>query len=535
MKAIITCLIFILTGLAASQLAASPTFTGVVNPASNIPPGLPNYGIAQGSIFVAYGAGLGPASLVQASSLPLPSTAGLAGTSITVTVNGTTVAAPMIYTLQSQVAAVLPSTTPVGTGTLNLTFNGATGSTPITVVASNFGLSTVNQSGGGAAVVTRPDYSLIANANSAKTGDVLVLWGTGLGPITGSDAVIPTEVDLGTPIQVFVGGVQATVLYRGRSASPGLDQINITVPQGASSGCSVSLVVQTGSLVSNSTSIPIAPSGGACSDPVNAMTAFSTLTGKATYKTGSFLLDSAAILTSVNGKSTTTTQTAAAASFLQYTQAQIAASSVGFPSMGNCLVTVSPAGTVQSSPSFLNAGTAISLTPPSGSAVTLTPANGSYSVSLPSIAPGTYQASNGTGGPDVGPFTVSFTAPPQPFVWTNQSAATATISRTQPLTIQWSGGDPRGFVVVNLFTEFIYGTSGTQVSAECAAPIIAGQFAIPASTLLFFPGNASGTTFSGTSMSVYGYSAIQSLTVPGLDLALATTGAGATIGSVTYQ
>ena len=262
MKTIITCLIFIFTGLAASQLAASPTFTGVVNPASNIPPGLPNYGIAQGSIFVGYGAGLGPSSLVSASSLPLPTTAGLAGTSISVTVNGTTVTAPMIYSYQSQVAAVLPSTTPVGTGTLTLTYNGASGSIPIVVVASNFGISTINQSGGGAAVVTNPNYSLVTSGSSAKSGDVLVIWGTGLGAITGSDAVVPTETDLGTPIQVFVGGIQAIVLYRGRSASPGLDQINIAVPQGVSPGCTVSLVIQTGSFSSNITSIPIAPNGG---------------------------------------------------------------------------------------------------------------------------------------------------------------------------------------------------------------------------------------------------------------------------------
>jgi hypothetical protein len=88
---------------------------------------------------------------------------------------------------------------------------------------------------------------------------------------------------------------------------------------------------------------------------------------------------------------------------------------------------------------------------------------------------------------------------------------------------------------MNFFVEYLYGNSGTQVQAACNAPISAGQFTIPASILLNFPGTASGTTFAGSSLSVYGYSAFQSLTVPGLDLAIATTTAGATIGSVTYQ
>jgi uncharacterized protein (TIGR03437 family) len=521
---------------AQSHVFAGPSFTGVVNAASSIPPGLPNYGLAQGSVFVGYGAGLGPSTLVSASSLPLPTTAGLAGTSITVTVNGTTVTAPMIYSYQSQVAAILPSTTPVGAGTLTLTFNGASGSIPITVVASNFGISTVNQSGGGPGVITNPDYSLVTNAKSAKAGDVLIIWGTGLGPTSGSDAVIPVETDLGTPIQVFVGGVQANVLYRGRSSSPGLDQINITVPQGVTAGCFVSVVIQTGNLVSNNTSIPIAAAGGQCSDPVNPVTILSTLKGKASYKTGSFSLTNASVLVSANGKSSTTAVISANAAFQQYTQGQITAQAGSFPSLSSCLVAVSPAGTLPSSPASLNAGTAITLTPPSGAPITLPSAgDGTYSASLPSISSGLYQASNGAGGPDVGPFTVSFTGPTQPFVWTNETVATTAIDRTQPLTIQWSGGDPAGFVVINLAVEYIYGTSGYQVAAECAAPVSAGQFTVPPNVLLYFPGGVSGTTFSGSSFAVYGYSAFQPLTVPGLDLAIATTIAGDTVGSATYK
>src|SRR5579862_3843380 len=120
--------------------AQAPAPAAVLNPASNIPAGLPNSGIAQGSIFVVYGTNLGPANIAQPSALPLPNSLG--GTSISVTVGGTTVNAPLIYSLNSQVAGVLPSSTPTGTGTLTVTYNGANGTTPIQVVQTNFGIST---------------------------------------------------------------------------------------------------------------------------------------------------------------------------------------------------------------------------------------------------------------------------------------------------------------------------------------------------------------------------------------------------------
>jgi len=55
---------------------------GVLNRRSYGLDGLPNSGIAQGSIFTVFGAGLGPAALQTASSFPLATTLG--GTSIKV-------------------------------------------------------------------------------------------------------------------------------------------------------------------------------------------------------------------------------------------------------------------------------------------------------------------------------------------------------------------------------------------------------------------------------------------------------------------
>ena len=73
--------------------------SGILNGASYALPGLPNAGIAQGSIFIVFGQDLGPATIAQVSHFPLPTSQGLAGTSIKITVAGTTVDAIMLYTL----------------------------------------------------------------------------------------------------------------------------------------------------------------------------------------------------------------------------------------------------------------------------------------------------------------------------------------------------------------------------------------------------------------------------------------------------
>lgn len=126
---------------------------------------LPNSGIAQGSMFVVKGAGLGPASLVVAKSFPLLTT--MAGTSVTVSVGGANVNALIYYTSDNQVAAILPSSTPTGGGTVAVTYKGQTAYAMIAVVASNVGVFTVNQGGTGDAIVFHADNTLVTPLNAA--------------------------------------------------------------------------------------------------------------------------------------------------------------------------------------------------------------------------------------------------------------------------------------------------------------------------------------------------------------------------------
>src|SRR5262249_9005583 len=102
----------------------------VVNAASRIPPGLPNYGIAQGSMFILTGQGLATAAPpITAGSSPLQMP--LAGASMQITVAGAKVNVPMVYAWAGffqdspgrydQLAGIVPSTTPAGKGTITVT------------------------------------------------------------------------------------------------------------------------------------------------------------------------------------------------------------------------------------------------------------------------------------------------------------------------------------------------------------------------------------------------------------------------------
>src|SRR6185312_15870579 len=93
-------------------LSATPIISSVQNAASNMNPALPNGSLAPGSIFVVKGSGLGPANISIASAAFQSTT--LSGTSVSLTVAGTTVNALMYYTSDKQIAALVPSNTPTG-------------------------------------------------------------------------------------------------------------------------------------------------------------------------------------------------------------------------------------------------------------------------------------------------------------------------------------------------------------------------------------------------------------------------------------
>ena len=237
-------------------LSAQPVVSpgGVLNTASFIVDGLPNSGVAQGSMFAVFGQNLGPDGLVRAAGFPLPTE--LAGTSMEVTVNGTVVTPFLLFTFSGQLAGVLPSDTPLGQGTLTVTFNGATSEpVAIEVVKSAFGMFTRNQAGFGPAIVQNFVSATEAPTNAlteaAAPGQAEILWGSGLGPITESDAGLPPVGNLPVEVKVLVEGISVTPFYAGRSPQfPAVDQINFFVPAGIE-GCYVPVAVKVDGVVSN--------------------------------------------------------------------------------------------------------------------------------------------------------------------------------------------------------------------------------------------------------------------------------------------
>ncbi len=507
-------------------VAAAPVITGgPVNAASYVRDGLPNSGIAQGSMFIVFGTGLGPLNLTQASSFPLPLT--LAGTSISVRVGGTTTAAIMIYTVATQVAALLPSPVAVGEGTLTLTFNGQTSpAVPIHVVARSFGIFARNQAGTGPAIVqnfnTPADQPVNSILVSAKPGQVETLWGTGMGAVSGGEAGGPLPGHLNVPVQVFVGGQSATVNYAGRSGCcAGVDQIVFVVPAGLS-GCYQPVSVMVDGVMSNFTSMAIAEQGGACSDPALLTAAdVARLQAGGSLTIGGISLDRfAANLTLVGQAPLIGNHDELDARFLRRAANDLLAS-VGVvsqdPSLGSCSVqpfeyvdffdAVMPEVRESLPSQGVSAGARLTVTGAAGTqSVPEDPRSlGNYSAMIGGIEPGSptlpdflnpgmfrlENASGASGG--VGPFIATITVPAD-LTWVNASAPGSAISRSQSLTITWTGTDAIGEYVL------IQGSSANTathagLSFRCSVPAAAGTFTIPANILSALP--ASGPSEMG--------------------------------------
>src|SRR5581483_3231455 len=449
----------------------APTITDVQNAASNIPSGLPNGGIAQGSLFVVKGSNLGPATFIQQTSFPF--TTSIGGTSIQVTVGSTTVDVIMFYSLARQAAGILPSKTPTGKGTLKLTYNGQSTTFSITVVANNVGIYTVSTSGTGDAVAfINADAQLITPTHAANAGDVIVLWGTGLGPVNLDETmqVGSNQADMpNVPLHVYIGGKEAQINFRGRNGCcTSVDSIYVTVPAGVV-GCAVSVVMQVGNMVSNGTSIAVGDNGRTCT-PINQQVPVG-FTG--TYKVGGVSLSRTIETTAgIGGQPGTTTKLdSGAATFekITYSSTPPTGSQLDVNSYGSCSISNYQQGSTPptnngATVTPLDAGSAITINGP-GSFGTKTLQKstlasfifygGQFDQTATTLVPGAYTIT-GPGGADVGPFTANY-ALPTIFTWTDQSSITS-VSRANGVTVHWTGGNPSGYVTISGSSTYYGGT-----------------------------------------------------------------------------
>ena len=63
---------------------------------------------------------------------------------------------------------------------------------------------------------------------------------------------------------MYIGPVEATVLYAGSAGYPGVNQINLTIPDKAQVGCYVTLAAVVGTLMNDVVTLPISKDGGPC-------------------------------------------------------------------------------------------------------------------------------------------------------------------------------------------------------------------------------------------------------------------------------
>lgn len=520
---------------------------GILNVASYALPGLPNASIAQGSIFVIFGAGMGPGTLVQATTFPIPFNLG--GTSVTVTAGGQTFQAPVVYTSAGQVAAIMPSKVPVGSVTVTVSFGGATSaSRTVQVISSSVGVFALNQQGNGSGVITNANFQIFLGNSAARPGDAAIIWATGLGPVPFDDAAAPQVLNLSSiPVEVFVGGRKlASTAYQGRSGCcSGLDQIVFTVPAGIE-GCSVPVTVKINNVVSNTTTMPITSnSNRVCSDP-NGIAAgdLQNLLGMPSFNLGSVLLNRSSFNTPLPPPfgGTTTTDTGSA-SFIKFTPIAFSGATQGFqqPAIGSCIVyilTSSSGSSGSSTFAGLDAGAAINVNGPKGPKQLLPTPNfkGFYSGTLSSgtppapvtlyLDPGSYKIDNGSGGVDVKGFSFNMTVPDL-LTWTNMTQVTSSaINRAQGVTVTWTGGAPGTFAVIT-GTSSLTGPPSVTGYFICYAPVEQLSFTVGPDVLLQLPQSTvtsgGGFTIPSGSLSVGNTSLPIKFTAPGIDYGSAFT------------
>jgi uncharacterized protein (TIGR03437 family) len=495
-------------------VATGPIVESVTNAASYIDQSLPNGFVAQGSIFVIKGNNLGPSSISIAST-PFQNTT-LSGTSVSITSGGATVAPLMYYTSANQLAALLPSNTPIGPGTLTVSYNGQPGpSTTIRVAPGDVGIFTVTSDGQGAGIVTYPDYSLVSatraancggvntTCGAANPGDVLIIWATGLGPVSGSDA---SGAGLGVnmtslALTIWLGGVPVKASYQGRSGCcVGEDQIVFTVPPNTPTGCAVPLSIQidntvngnTIPIISNSVSLPVAPAGGRTCTPADP-----TFTADNVVQVSSPGTFTFAELDMRHRDDNPGFDDNFSGEFLRFSIPQSVQpffmSYADSPALGACGIYNSPAGKPDPPLEILgalDAGAQITVQGPNGSkSASLN--GGSFNTSLSDtgsyLVPGTYTVS-GPGGADVHAFNASTAIPSLPTMTSPPPDASTPfqVTRANGLTVTWSGGQANGVVELEGFSA----TDNTGLVGNdflCRVPAAAGSFTIPPNILLALP------------------------------------------------
>jgi uncharacterized protein (TIGR03437 family) len=174
------------------------------------------------------------------------------------------VLAPMFYATPSQLGIQIPmEVAGRPTATFQVMAAGQTSAAhTIFVDAASPGIFTVNQQGTGTGAITHSNGSQITAVNPARPGEIVVLYATGLGPLT--PPLVTGAASSGNqtaiPATVTVDGVAAEVLFSGSTPGlVGLNQINFRIPLSTRPAIDVPIVLSVGGKQSNSVMLPVSP------------------------------------------------------------------------------------------------------------------------------------------------------------------------------------------------------------------------------------------------------------------------------------
>jgi uncharacterized protein (TIGR03437 family) len=466
--------------------------------------------LAPDTVFVIFGSNMGPATLAAGTAPSYPATLG--GTSVTFTpaAGGSAITAKMVYTSAGQIAGLLPSSIAPGTYAVKVTYNSQVSAPQnVTVVARSFGIATSNSAGTGAAQATignvNGGLSLVRltagslafggynwTLTPAHPGDTLVIWGTGGGadPANDTGGTSGDQTAAGNFV-VTVDGTAITPVYAGASSGyPGLWQINFTLPATIAADCFATLQVSAGGQLSNQTTVSIGAAGQtSCTTQIPTATL-------ATLDAGGNIVMAGLTVAILNyqGASGPTSEQYVGGVFNRYTAGEFLIPYSG-PTFGACRVvqeTYPVNGKEPSAPdALLDAGTLTVTGPGLSQAVGVFqgPSGPAYNSTI-AVQPGGTYTLKGAGGSQVGPFTATATMPSS-FTVTNLSAL-STVSRSQPLTVNWSGS---GFdqVIVTVVGSVTSGTVSETI-VNCPVSASLGSYSIPAAALAYLPAGTAQIT-----------------------------------------
>ena len=173
---------------------------------------------------------------------------------------------PILYSSSGQMNVQVPFTVPINTTYQITVQNRNAVSVPQTVVIAPVqpGVFTTNEAGDGQGEIFKSDgVTHAAPGTPAGIGEVVVIYGTGLGAVTpdvpAGQAAPSTPLSRVTnPVTVTMGGLPAQVQFAGLTpGAPGVYQINAMVPAGVQTGDAVPVVVTSAGLSSNTVTMAI--------------------------------------------------------------------------------------------------------------------------------------------------------------------------------------------------------------------------------------------------------------------------------------